>query len=532
MSSDEEDLDLNDEAISQVDNNSDEGEPMDQEDLLDQPSSQGGYSAPPVQQQQQQLQQQSTQRNIQYQLNPDTIHCQFYDIVPIVSAVHPNAIYSLAATRCFRWVLTGSDDGFIRKWDFFASMNGKTPLTQAQRHNLGDSVANSGVISSWWENEEQPEPIVKTESGENMDSSQDSTGTATPNLQQPTMLSSSTSSSSYTTEPRLSPAFSMDIHSEALWSVQGMESGAIQLTTIRHEEGKCQHVFRKHTAPVSVLRIVPGETSLISGSWDKNVLEWDLHTGSLAREYIGNVSQLSAAQFRPIFTPFTSSSKSNDNKSTVDSNSPKNDDDNDGNDNSITTGDGGPDDTSLLWDQKDANVFMTTSVDGQVLLWDRRMEKETSKVGIPEKTPPWAISACWSTDGSKIYVGRRNGTVDEWDTVGQKLVQSLRMPLNSGPVYNVSAMPNGKHIICASTDNIRLWNTTIDSSYTIRPDTSGSTKPSSVIPFTIIPGHHGGMTSHIVVDPTCRYMITASGNRGWEGNSNNLCLFYDISPIV
>lgn len=125
-----------------------------------------------------------------------------------------------------------------------------------------------------------------------------------------------------------------------------------------------------------------------------------------------------------------------------------NTDDKDGNHNATDAGDdGAADDTSLLWDQKDPNVFMTTSVDGQVLLWDRRTEKETSKVGIPEKTPPWAMSACWSTDGSKIYVGRRNGTVDEWDTTGQKLVQSLRMPLNSGPVYNVAAMPNGKHII-------------------------------------------------------------------------------------
>ncbi|KAI8344002.1 WD40-repeat-containing domain protein [Chlamydoabsidia padenii] len=510
MSSDEEDLDLNDEGASQLDNNSD-GEAMDTEDLIDQ-SFTRGYSAPPPPSQEEQ----PIKRDVQYELNPRAIQCHFYDIMPIASAIHPNAIYSLAATRCFRWVLTGSDDGFIRKWDFFASMNGKTPLTQAQRHHLGDSVANSGVISSWWENEEQPEPIMKLESGE-LDSSQESANTPTT-INLPQSINS-------INEPRLSPAFSMDLQSEALWSVQGMESGSIQLVTIRHDEGKCHHVFRKHTMPVSVLRIIPGETGIISGSWDKNILEWDLNTGSLVREYSGHVAQLSTAHFQPIYTPFMKPTKSNDNKSTTDNDTTTETDPIDTTDKIDTA-----DNTSLLWDEKNSNIFLTASVDGQVLLWDRRMEKEASKVGIPEKTPPWTLSACWSTDGSKIYVGRRNGTVDEWDSVGQKHIQSLRMPLNSGPVYHVNAMPNGKHIICASTDNIRLWNTDIDSSYTIRPNST--IKPSSVIPFTIIPGHHGGMISHIVVDPTCRYMITASGNRGWEGVSTNTCLFYDISPIV
>lgn len=35
-------------------------------------------------------------------------------------------------------------------------MNGKTPLTQAQRHNFVDSVTWAGVLLSWWENEEIP----------------------------------------------------------------------------------------------------------------------------------------------------------------------------------------------------------------------------------------------------------------------------------------------------------------------------------------------------------------------------------------
>ncbi|CAO3650405.1 unnamed protein product [Cunninghamella blakesleeana] len=389
-------------------------------------------------------------------------------------------------------------------------MNGKTSLSQAQRHHFVDSITMSGVISSWWENTEPP---VAAESGE-------TNGLGT--------------SSHHNTESKLSPVYSMDIQSDALWALQGTESGAIQLVTVRHDEGKTHHVFRKHTGPVSVLRIHPDESSFLSGSWDKSILEWDLSQGNIIRNYNGHISQISSIAYQPIYTPYIKPSSPssdptlpNENKSTIDNtttNTP-NDSNNSNNNNN---------DPSLLWDQKDPNIFLSTSIDGQCYLWDKRVDKEivnTNKLNIPDKKiPPWCLSACWSTDGKKIYLGRRNGTVDEWDYTSQTYIQSFKMPLNSGPVSYVTALPNGKHIICASNDNIRLWDTTIDSSFNIKPNL----KPikSSTIPFTISPGHHGGIISHIAIDPTCSYMVTTSGNRGWEGPSTNVCLFYDITPIM
>jgi transcriptional activator SPT8 len=41
-------------------------------------------------------------------------------------------------------------------------MNGKTSLTQVQRHHNVDSVTLAGVLSSWWENEEHPGKKNKT----------------------------------------------------------------------------------------------------------------------------------------------------------------------------------------------------------------------------------------------------------------------------------------------------------------------------------------------------------------------------------
>lgn len=49
------------------------------------------------------------------------------------------------------------------------------------------------------------------------------------------------------------------------------------------------------------------------------------------------------------------------------------------------------------------------------------------------------------------------------------------------------------------------------------------------VPFTIIPGHRGGVISAIHVDPACRYMLSAAGNRGWDGGAGTeVLLGYEI----
>lgn len=50
----------------------------------------------------------------------------------------------------------------------------------------------------------------------------------------------------------------------------------------------------------------------------------------------------------------------------------------------------------------------------------------------------------------------------------------------------------------------------------------------STVPFLIIPGHRTGVVSQLYTDPTCRYMISTAGNRGWEGNSTEVLLGYEI----
>ncbi|KAI9571332.1 WD40-repeat-containing domain protein [Boletus coccyginus] len=184
------------------------------------------------------------------------------------------------------------------------------------------------------------------------------------------------------------------------------------------------------------------------------------------------------------------------------------------------------------------DILMVSAIDGQIMLWDKRANTPGKGVGrlwLSEKTPPWCVSACWSADGSHIYAGRRNGTVDVWDVrlLGRsgprctpRLVKSLRNPPSSGVVSCVVPFPDGRHIACASIDNIRLWNAAEAG------ESDGNVKGRGGVQFKIIPGHHGGYVSQMVVDPGGRFLVSASSNRGWHGESTRTVFVHDIKPNV
>ncbi|KAG0046254.1 Transcription factor spt8 [Gryganskiella cystojenkinii] len=363
-----------------------------------------------------------------------------------------------------------------------------------------ESVTKAGILTSYWENEEQPYKAPTTLSEDGMTIAVPGTSASSKPSDMDVDMNTvkregsmdrgltplAHRASSPFEESKMSAVYSLDCHSEAIFAISGLESGAINLWTPRHEEGTCHHVFRQHTAPVSALKLTPDQQGFISGSWDHSVVQWDLNNGQIVRTYTGHGSQISSLSYQPSGVPTMDTDLSN----------------------------------PVTSNANDA-VLMSTSVDGVMCLWDRRdPTKIPRKLMPPERVPPWCLSACWSADGERIFCGRRNGTVDEWDFAEGRLVQSIKMPANSGPVSYVKSVPNNKHLICASQDNIRLWNITeLDSKSSLRP-------------FQIIAGHHGGLISSIHIDPTCKYMITTSGNREWEGPSTNDCLFYHIQPML
>ena len=370
-------------------------------------------------------------------------------------------------------------------------------------------------------------------------------------------------------ENNLSPVYALAVHSRALWLLSGCESGAINLQTVRHEEGKTQHRLKQHTSAVSVLTLAQDEKSVLSGSWDKVVIDWDLNTGSAKRRFLGSTGQISSMEMRPfsslpvpeiedlpvqsttMFSDsaakqrtngdevngklFDSSATSNGEENGVtspadslfggqdndslfgggdDNNgeqlfgdgdelsraiasgiSAQNETDGTGEIGSIdaedkdgttmngttppTTGEGFkmesttnpissetnglphaedvemrdadaelPVANGVLYQPLADSVFMTSSIDGSIRIWDRRRQEAVAKI-IPKNTPPWCMGACWSPDGNYIFAGRRNGTVEEFSLhKGLRAAErTFRFPPGSGPVSAVRALPNGRHLI-------------------------------------------------------------------------------------
>ncbi|UNI22247.1 Transcription factor spt8 [Purpureocillium takamizusanense] len=196
-------------------------------------------------------------------VRPEALTAKLYDIVPTMAAPQSTSVNAMAITPDLRYWITGGSDGYIRKYDGPGTINGKLALTVAQKHPFVDSVTKAGILMSYWENEE-PAPPGRGDQ-----------------------------------DHVLSPVYSLAVHSQALWLLSGLESGGINLQSVRHDEGKKIACLQRHTNAVSVLTLAPDEKSVLSGGWDKNIFDWDLNTGQPKRSFDGSGGQISSVELRP-----------------------------------------------------------------------------------------------------------------------------------------------------------------------------------------------------------------------------------------
>ncbi|KAL9058019.1 MAG: hypothetical protein Q9162_002011 [Coniocarpon cinnabarinum] len=545
------------------------------------------------------------------QVRPEMVTAETYDIAPTIAAPHSTSINAITATSDMRWVFSGGGDGWIRKFNWVDTVNAKTLLTVAQRHPFVDSVTKAGVLMSYWENEEPSES--KPGSGAPQDPEE-----ALP----------------------LSAVYSLAVHPQALWLLSGTEVGAINLQSVRHQEGKRITSLIKHTSAVSVMQLSQDNQSFLSGSWDKVILDWDLNTGQTKRNFMGSRGQISAIEIRPqsslpmprdsVEQPLPNGFTTNNAdepklqsaeeapkqevKSADDMGSPMgslfgdNADHNSlfGEDPTVGGGSGGmfeendefsraiangisaeedtghdasteqatqelpevngvpssldnipqptsstitpnntqptstfPDVSNTLVNghahsnhstplsapqsppdatQTSDTVFLDAAIDGPLRIWDRRQPNPIARILPTRNTPPWCMHATWSPDGNTFYAGRRNGTVEEYSLHASLSTptRTLKFPSGSGAVTSLRAMPNQRHLICASYDILRLY------------DLSEEARRSKKVPFTIVPGHRTGVVSCLFLGSGGRFLISTGGNRGWEGGGSEVLLGYEI----
>ncbi|KAI9029376.1 WD40-repeat-containing domain protein [Hyaloraphidium curvatum] len=277
-----------------------------------------------------------------------------------------------------------------------------------------------------------------------------------------------------------SPVFSMELQSEALWMVTGCQDGSMRICTVRHDEGDCKGSLQQHTDAVSALQLHGNERRCFSGSWDKTMVDWDLDVGRSVRQFgQSKVSQVTSMRLQP-----------------------------------DSSGHGG--------------LLLTSSIDGAVAAWDLRTpEAVATSFPLPERTPPWAMSACWSGDGQRIFCGRREAAVDEWDIRRPDQSQRLTLPKGSGPVSSVLCLDNNRQLLCASNDNMRLW---LLDELTNAPSTGMEDEVRiDRMRFLLVPGHSFGMVSDMCMDETRRFLITVSGDRGWPTRCTNAMIIHTVA---
>ncbi|KAI5476938.1 mitochondrial import receptor subunit TOM40 [Pseudohyphozyma bogoriensis] len=515
---------------------------------------------------------------------------------------HGGQIHSLAVPPCSTNIYTGGSDGFIRRYNLHAVLNGARGDDVVKPAGVSGALPDfKGAIPpvAYWENE-LPGPWVEELAlrPSSVDPEADVSVRWAPKAAPLSPLAPS-------------PVYSLAVQRDELWGLAGTASGTINLFTIRHDEGQIRHVFgssldnaaagHRPNTPVSVLTLDAAETSFLSGGWDGRILEWDLNTGATIRDYVGHDGQISSISYRPVASAIPSPKEEpqdadmadafdDEDRKTSDPSGSAETNGADGNvaspasDTSSSTGvaatlvqsttatngdekppaangaepavpsislvddaseadadgeedaDGEIDDSALPPFSSSAtmngtsalpngtskslplparekrsksvpfvgteglpelsgDVFMSTSIDGDVMLWDKRVKggasggvrKLASSTDARGRPQAWCASACWSPSGNQIYVGRRNNAVDVYDlrhsSPSTPVVETLRLPSVSGAVTSVAALPSGKLLLTASHDNVRLW------------DLRSSTPKGR--PFKVIPGHHGGAVSSL-----------------------------------
>ncbi|KAK2466865.1 hypothetical protein APHAL10511_001123 [Amanita phalloides] len=511
-------------------------------------------------------------------------------VVEAICAIpHPVPTHALAASYCMTHLLTGSDDGYIRDYDIFTAVNGKGFLTAPQRHHSGvvEGIMKSGQLRCWWENPLPQDPSKSKNMGEE-DPSPCPVYSLSMHSDALWALAGTDSGHVNLFTVRHDPgrlihvmnghrghvsALALDADEKGFFSA-GWDGETIQWDL---NTGQRTRHFTAHGAQLTTVAPRPlasGYSSTPPPSYRDE--ETGMQTVYDRSEYItngvleGNSNRIhSKPQVQAEAESRNQPAPDSDAKSDIsfdplfddDPNGTVNDVDekavNDpaqGASNIVTSNQSvetfrptlssvpPPKNAPPLLDPAayatySSNILMTAYIDGQVILWDRRVQTPGKGVGrlwISDKTPPWCLSACWSIDGNQLYAGRRNGTVDVWDVrqLGcsgtlntPRILKTLRNPPSSGVVSCVVAFPDCRHIACAAVDNLRLWNVAEN----VEQDSVSRAKG---VQFKIIPGHHGGYVSQMIVDAGARFLVSASSNRGWHGESTRTVFVHDIKHIM
>lgn len=170
--------------------------------------------------------------------------------------------------------------------------------------------------------------------------------------------------------------------------------------------------------------------------------------------------------------------------------------------------------------------FSATSFDGTLWVFDDLSKQPKIVSGNTLKTKTnWTLTACWSTCGKKIYIGRRSEVLDIVDVEKGVITSTVHLLPGSGWITSVVMFPNNRHLLICSHDTIRLWD--LEFSFLEESVEDGSDQVASIT----VSGHNSAMISSAIISQSGGLLVTVSGSRGYEGiNSSNQLILYELYP--
>ncbi|KAK4335245.1 Transcription factor SPT8 [Rhodotorula toruloides] len=532
-----------------------------------------------------------------------------YSIDPVFTIPHSGThIHAFAAPSCSSHLYTGGSDGFVRRYALHATLNGTgvdNPLVPNLTSKPGGherppgTDMRSAVLSGYWENEE-PGDWMEDLLSPDGEPQHDKLAKVKWGPKSSALGPQSAVHSLAVQREELWGLSGTSRGSINLWTVRHDEG------QIRHvfrpdasSSSSSSATPQGHSpkAAVSALALDNDEMGFLSGGWDGRISEWDLHTGSSTRFFHAHNAQTTSLAFRPFRPPIPLATGDVDverreeaegewvdapgrvrvdeaggegKRKGAEKGQEANgaDEDEDADADADADAEGEVDDLtnphSILPSRPDpgkdvpvvgagkadqgelsSDVFISTGLDGTVVLWDRRVGegqggpkgavgKFAAFDGRGGKSGARCTSACWSPSGSHIYVARRSPSIQIYDLRSSSPLSTLSLPTSTGPVSAVTALPNGRHLLSASWDCVRLWDVerAMEAVAAGTTTSAGGVKATMPAGATVVPGHYGGTVSQLHVDPTCRWMFTTSGNRAWEGTSTENLVIHEIKTVA
>jgi WD40 repeat protein/serine/threonine protein kinase len=382
---------------------------------------------------------------------------------PRVLAGHEKQVHNLAISADSRWLATGSDDATVRVWDLAADDPGANPRLLAGHTDRvsGLAISSDGrwLVSGSYDNTARVWGLAAADPG---------------------------------TEPRLlehpRPVMCVGFSPDGRWLVTGSDQPRVWRLTAEGPAAEAQ-ILDGHRGTVSSVVFSRDSQMVVTGSWDKSAIVWDLMQTIPATKAVfrGHAAQIDSVAISP-----------------------------DGR--WIVTG--GHDNAPRVWDLKGEKYSenprvlrvdrphikdVAISPDGRWIvtggeearLWDLRAANPAANPRVLPGYQGMIESVAISPDSWAIAAACDDNMVRVWElAVEQTSAQPRVLAGHEGSVFAVAISPNGRWIVTGSKDKTaRVWDLSADES---------AAKPRVL-------GGHDSPVMFVAISPDSRRAITVAG---------------------